>query len=385
MEPSITLVVETTNQRLFERIESLTRGSHIAVLGTALLNEKAIQQMAAQRLGVVILDGQSAEADYLPFAQKLRAANPGTKCVVFGNSLDVAVMARAVVAGVQGYLPSSITYPDFVESISEIVAGRSPKADSAFTRTAVVMAIPASLDGTQASSGKMTSAMKKAASQCLNLGLTVPETARYLGIPEERVGRCVARTATVGSASDHITKHRLLYGAAFAVGLLTMSQVSGMRASDIPKTEPVHGQVLYEDGSTLPADICELTFHSLAAPTQGRIRLGRGVLEGQKGELQRVCYDAKFPGLPPGEYKVTVRLPGQVPLPEYIAAAKYGDPATTPLIIDTILERFVLKIKKPKELLERFDRDANGFLEAVERASAREAVNQDVAVKGGGD
>jgi DNA-binding NarL/FixJ family response regulator len=349
------------------------------------LTEKAIQQMAARRLGIVILDGQSAEEDYLLFAQKLRAATPSTKCVVFGNSLDVAVMARAVAAGVQGYLPSIITYPDFVESISEIAAGRSPKADSAFTRTAALMAIPASLDGMQDSSGKMTSAMKKAAFQCLNLGLTVPETAHYLGIPEEHVERCVARTATVGSASEHITKHRLLYGAAFAAGILTMSQVSGMRASDIPKTEPVHGQVLYEDGSTLPAGICELMFHSLAAPTQGRIRLGRGVLEGQKGELQRVCYDAKFPGLPPGEYKVTVRLPGQVPLPEYIAAAKYGDPATTPLVVDTTLERFVLKIKKPKELMERFDRDANGFLEAMERASVREAIYEGVRSQGCGD
>jgi hypothetical protein len=54
-------------------------------------------------------------------------------------------------------------------------------------------------------------------------------------------------------------------------------------------------------------------------------------------------------------------------------------------MIDATQGRFTLKIKRPKELMEQFDRDANGSLEAVERASAREAVNEDVSVKGGGD
>ena len=385
MENPISLVVATSEKRLLSRIESLTRGSHVSVLGAAPFSDKAIQQVAARQPGVVILDGQAAEQDYLPFVQKLLVATPRTKCVLFGTSVDVAVMARAVAAGVHGYLPTTITYPDFIESISSIVAGRSSKADSAFTRTATAMAIPAIAGGAEASSGKVTSAMKKAASQCLNLGLTVPETARYLGLTEEQVEQFMARTATVGSASGLITKRRLLYGAALAVGLLTMSRVSGMRASDSPKTEPVHGQVLYEDGSALPVGMCELTFHSIAAPTQGRSRVGRAVVEGQNGEIQRVCYDAKYPGLPPGEYKVTVRLPGQVTLPSFIATEEYGDPAKTPLMIDATQGRFTLKIKRPKELMEQFDRDANGSLEAVERASAREAINEDVSVKGGGD
>jgi DNA-binding NarL/FixJ family response regulator len=385
METPLALFVVTSDRRLLARIESLTRGSHITILGAAPFSDKAIQQIVARQPDAVVLDGQAAEEDYLPFTQKLVAATPSTKCVLFGNSVDVAVMARAVAAGVQGYLPTTITYPDFIESVSSIVAGRSSKAESVFTRTALAMAIPASDGGAKPSSRKVTSAMKKTASQCLNFGLTVPETARYLGMTEGQVEQCVARRATVSSASGVITNRRLLYGVALAVGLLTMSRVSGMRASDTPKTEPVQGQVLYEDGSTLPAGICELTFHSKAAPAQGRMRLGRGVLDGQKGEIQRVCYDAKFPGLPPGEYKVTVRLPGQLPLPEYIAATEYGDLAKTPLVIDTAQERFVLKIKRPKELMERFDRDANGSLEAMERASVREALYEGVKSYGGGN
>ena len=385
MDTSITLAVATTDQRVFARIESLTRGSHIAVLGTALLTDKAIQQMAERKLSIVILDGQGAEEDYLPFVQRLLSVSPSTKCVLFGNSLDVAVMARAVAAGVRGCLPTTITYPEFVESISDIVAGRTPKADSAFIRTAKAMAIPPNTGGAEASSSKVAFAMKKAVSLCLNLGLTVPETARYLGMTDEQVEQCVAQTAPVGSTPRLITKRRLLYGAAVVVGLLTMSRVSGMRAPDIPQTQPVQGQVLYEDGSALPVGMCELTFHAMAVPTQGRSRVGRAVAEGQKGDIQRVCYDAKYPGLPPGEYTVTVRLPGQVMFPSYVAAEEYGDPAKTPLRIDTTQERFVLQIKRPKELMERFDRDANGALEALERATIREAINEDVGIKGGED
>jgi len=383
MEPSITLAVATTDQRLFARIESLTRGSHIAVLGTALLNEKAIQQMAERQLGVVIFDGRSAEQDYLPFIQRLLAACPSTKCVVFGNSVDVAVMARAVATGVRGYLPTIISYPDFVESISDIVAGRTPTVESAFTRTAKAMAIPRRAGGSEASSGRATSATRKAASQCLNLGLTVSETARYLGMPEEQVKRCVTRTTIMGSIPRLLTNRGLLYGVALASCFWTILQVSGMNASDIPTTEPLSGHVQYEDGSPLPVAVCELTFHSMAAPTQGRNRVGRAVVEGHKGEFRTVCYDAKYPGLPAGEYKVTVRLPGQVTLPSFIAAEEYGDPAKTPLTIDTAMERVILKVKRPKALMERFDRDANGSLEAVERATVREAVGEGDAVKGG--
>lgn len=381
----VTVAVATADKRLMARIESLTRGSHIAVIGATPFSDKAIQLIAARRLHILVLDGDSAEQEYLLFVRKIRTISPATKCVIFGNSVNVAVIARAVAAGVQAQLPTTINYPDFVESLTRIAAGESPKADSAFTRIAESMAIPASEGRADNSSGTITSAMRTAASHCLTLGLTVPETALYLSTSEEQIEKCLARTTTAGSTPGLITKRRLLYGAALAFALLTMQRVSGMRAPDIPNTKPVHGQVLYEDGSALPAEICELLFHPLDTPARGRSRVGRAVVTGQQGEIKRVCYDAQYPGLPPRKYNVTISLPGQMALPLFIAGEEYGNPATTPLRVDTSREPVVLRIRKPKELMERFDSDANGALEAVERTSARDAINEYIASRGRGD
>jgi hypothetical protein len=216
--------------------------------------------------------------------------------------------------------------------------------------------------------------MQKVATQCLNLGLTVQETAQYLGITDAEVEASRRSSGGVHARRTVFTTPRILVAMLLIVGLLTLSRHVVRRGVDIPQTRPVHGRVLYEDGSTVPVSMCELTFHAVDQASQGRKRVGRAVLNGVQGEMQRVCYDAKYPGLPLGVYKVTVRLPGQVPLPSYIVAPEYGDSTKTPLSIEANEEPVVLQIKRPKELLERFDRDANGSLDAVERAAVREAA-----------
>lgn len=194
MHKPIRIVIVAADKRLVERIASLTRGSHIEILGWVGLSANVISGIASQTPSAVVLDGNAEEEDYLSIVRGVTSLSPCTQCILFGNSIDVAVMARAVATGVKGYLPTTITYPDFVAAVTHIVDGRPPSTETVFTRTATAMVIPVADDAVVTSSGNLTFKMKKLVTTCLILGLTVSQTAGYLALPEDQVMPCLLPT-----------------------------------------------------------------------------------------------------------------------------------------------------------------------------------------------
>jgi hypothetical protein len=75
---------------------------------------------------------------------------------------------------------------------------------------------------------------------------------------------------------------------------------------------------------------------------------------------------------------VTIRSPGQIPLPAVIASTEYGDPARTPWSVNVRsgLNTFTLKLKKPADLMKTFDVNADGVLDTTELSSLKNTVAQ---------
>lgn len=115
--------------------------------------------------------------------------------------------------------------------------------------------------------------------------------------------------------------------------------------------ERVSGLVSYRDGSLLPADVLQLTFYPQAAPLNSRThpRAGSALVDRKTGRFEAATTFRPSDGLIRGKHKVTIHLPGRLPLPPEIAGAEYGDSSRTPLEIDTAVPPLAIVIEKPDE------------------------------------
>jgi hypothetical protein len=109
------------------------------------------------------------------------------------------------------------------------------------------------------------------------------------------------------------------------------------------------GLVRYRDGSPLPGDMLQLTFYPQSAPLDSRThpRAGSALVDGTTGRFEAATTFLPSDGLICGKHKVTVHLPGRLPLPPHIAGAEYGDSSRTPLEIDTASQPLSITLEKP--------------------------------------
>lgn len=144
------------------------------------------------------------------------------------------------------------------------------------------------------------------------------------------------------------------FGAAVSQGHWRLLMVVMAVAAGCGTGSPFHyiavsGGVAYEDGSLLPVEQLVLNFHSripdadagrrpptgtvLVDPRSGRFRTGRSRDAG---------------GVVAGQHRVTLHLPGRIPLPAAVAAEDYCDPTRTPIVVDTNDQPLRIVVVKPK-------------------------------------
>lgn len=132
-----------------------------------------------------------------------------------------------------------------------------------------------------------------------------------------------------------------------AVALLTAT-IAGCGGSASPfAAVPVSGKVVYEDGSPIPVQGMELSFHSLMPPKDGfHPRVGAANVGGD-GLFEMVTSHKYADGLLPGKHKVVIisREGGQLTknIPQECAALR-----STPVEIEVTGSGQVLEIKVPK-------------------------------------
>jgi len=209
---TIHLFVATADKHTTDRVASLSRGSHIAVVGSGPLDEQSIQAIAAIRPQVCLINAREAEATYLAFARRMFKDVPDTKVVLFGPSDDRSVMARAAASNVKNYLSEYITYPEFIQLLTDAEAGKPPQVACIFGQTAA--ALPPR-PTSPLSAPRLTSIVR----QCSTLGLHADDIAWYLSTDIEVIRSHLTGMLRKTDASSRRWT-RLCYGAIAAAVLL---------------------------------------------------------------------------------------------------------------------------------------------------------------------
>jgi hypothetical protein len=116
---------------------------------------------------------------------------------------------------------------------------------------------------------------------------------------------------------------------------------------------PVHGKVVYEDGSLIPADSILVTFNPINPEKSKMVPPGgQTTVNVQDGTFSNVSSHRANDGLALGRHKVVVvafkNNPGKNPSPSGVVPAKYNKMATTPLEVNVESSGQLLEIKVSK-------------------------------------
>lgn len=138
-------------------------------------------------------------------------------------------------------------------------------------------------------------------------------------------------------------KHFLL----FAIFSAAVIHLMGCRSNGPFQYIPVHGQLTYEDGSTIPAKGMRLQFEPLDVTAKNGMfprTASTGLdAEGRFGEVTSYKYGD---GLVPGRHKVAIAYAtdaeGKLLVPK-----ECTNLATTPLVVDTAELPLAIKVPKP--------------------------------------
>ena len=137
--------------------------------------------------------------------------------------------------------------------------------------------------------------------------------------------------------------------------LLILAVISGC-GSKVPfGIVPVHGKVVYEDGSLIPADNILLTFNPILSGEKGKMVPpgGRTNVNVQDGTFSTVSSYRKDDGLAIGRHKAMVMAykngPNGPSTPSTEVPAIYNKEATTPLEVEVESSDQFLEIKVSKK------------------------------------
>jgi hypothetical protein len=111
----------------------------------------------------------------------------------------------------------------------------------------------------------------------------------------------------------------------------------------------VSGQVVYDDGSLIPAGDLMLTFVPMVGTAVGarHPRPGYATVMVKTGDFTCASTRRHGDGLVAGRHKVLVTGPNRLPLAKEVLSADYAAYDTTPLEVDTRTQRFDLVVKRP--------------------------------------
>jgi len=133
-----------------------------------------------------------------------------------------------------------------------------------------------------------------------------------------------------------------------AVALLAAVTI-GCGGGDPFRYTRVSGEVRYRDGNPLVVPDLQLAFYPLQEPKDRRThpRPGSAVADARTGKFTAATTRSPGDGLVRGRHKVTLHTTGRSTLPIDVAGPEYGDPAKTPLEVDTEKLPFQIRVQRP--------------------------------------
>lgn len=145
-------------------------------------NEESILAVLNASAQLVVLDVMQKDKDWLPLANSILASHPDAKLVAFGGRADLALVSKAIVAGVSHYLLDNTTSVDFVSAIKGVLADKIPSGDTMFGRVWSSIPYPPNREGVCRTNSGERYSLEDAIKHCDQLGLSAEETATRLKV-----------------------------------------------------------------------------------------------------------------------------------------------------------------------------------------------------------
>ncbi len=115
---------------------------------------------------------------------------------------------------------------------------------------------------------------------------------------------------------------------------------------------PASGKITYDDGTPIAAPSVRLTFIAQNPPSAGDEKIfarpATVNADPKTGEFSDITSHKYADGLLPGKHKVIVTPQDEKNRPlDGVVAPEYRDIKSTPIVVDTANQPFVIKVKKP--------------------------------------
>jgi hypothetical protein len=189
---SFTIIVASVYKPLLGIIERSMHGGAVTVRQVNPNADEVLKIAKESQNPLVVVHERKGNDDWLNLAKAMHDASPELKTIAFGESTDVGQVARGIVHGVTNYipLPHGSDLVEIKQVFVNAIAGVDAPVDSMFGRVKAML--PKTSEGVFVLKGSSLSA-KEAIQQCLGLGLTAEETAKYLSVEENAVGKLAQR------------------------------------------------------------------------------------------------------------------------------------------------------------------------------------------------
>jgi DNA-binding NarL/FixJ family response regulator len=122
---TITVLLVDDHQMMREGLRRmLLEQPGLRVVGEAANGRTALEQVRATKANVVVMDVHLPGENGIEVSERILAECPGTKIVVLSADADLALVRRALQAGISGYLTKNAPPEDMVRAIREAMDQR---------------------------------------------------------------------------------------------------------------------------------------------------------------------------------------------------------------------------------------------------------------------
>jgi len=167
--------------------EYLSAEGDIDVVGEAATVQAAVTLVSRLAVEVAILDVRLADGSGVEACREIRTVSPQTRCLMLTGYADDKALLASILAGAAGYVSKQGFGEELADAVRTVASGRSALSPEATWR---VMERLESLvsDGT----AETLSAEERQVLALIEDGLTNPEIAAEMALPEQVVRDCVA-------------------------------------------------------------------------------------------------------------------------------------------------------------------------------------------------
>ena len=332
MPSGSTIIVATSFKPLVSLLHTASHGSDFAVTEITT-SDDVVKAISSRNTPVVVSYGPKGQLDWLEFVKDLKTKCPQVRIIVFGESVDLAIVAKSIVAGVHHYVPMS-SFPssrDVRAILDNAVAGKQIPAETLYARVDSMLPRVSGNAGRYRSSSGTSFDREQAIQKCTSLGLTAEETRDFLDVTDKDVSNADKKLARRSPAGPRIPVGSLLVAGVLLAGVLALLSLAGRK-----RGEPITGTVSFR-GERVPSGLVELSndatgmTHAAALEKDGTFIVQTHQPEGLPAGRYRVSIKPPRANVPSLEYQPVEKIPREdyTNIPE-----QYHDPGTSGISID---------------------------------------------------